>query len=373
MGISTEMLREYIVFAIDVVRRRWLLLVVPVLLAGIIGVITVKLSPTKYTATSLLLLQGANRTPSGAGPIQQLNAVEQVRALEAWLKSDQVLADLLPQMSDYKPPSTPAEFLIQTRVLAASLSLQLVGASVLEISLQGRRPQGLGRSLEIVIARLMEGLTGPEQNVLSAPQFMLMRRSEDVTLTENALMSAIEKAGFQTPLQVRTELQQLGVMSQKRAAAGASAGDGTGRPAIPANALDDEKADEAADRLRRAISSDPKLVEELERLYAAYQTALDRQESLRKQPNASRSNYVSIFDSPDNLLVIGRPKDPIFGESVAKKPAVAGILLSIMMACGLVFLAELFDSRLRTRKDHETVAGLPVVARLGKIRTEKAA
>ncbi len=372
MGIPTETLREHIVFVIDVIRRRWLLLCLPVLVAGILGVVAVKLSPTKYTATSLLLLQGANRTAGGAGPIQQMNTVEQVRALEAWLKSDQVLTDLLPQMTDYKPPSSPAELLIQTRILAASLSLQLVGTSVLEISLQGRRPQGLGRSLEVVISRLMEGLTGPEQNVLSAPQFMLMRRSEDVALTENALMSAIERAGFQAPLQVRAELQQLWAMDQRRTA-GPSAGDWISRPAVPSNAPDNDKGADAAQRLRAAISTDPRLVQELERLYASYQMALDRQENLRKQAAPARSNYVSIFDSPDNLLVIGRPKDPIFGESIAKKPAIAGILLSILAAGGLVFLAELFDGRLRTRKDHENVSGLPVVARIGKIQAAKTA
>lgn len=364
MGTATDTLREYIVYAIDVVRRRWLLLVVPVLIAGVVGVTAVKLAPKKYTATSLLLIQGANRT-AGGGPIQQFNAYEQVRALEAWLKSDQVLTELLPQLSDYKPPSSPAELLIQTRILAASMSLELVSNSVLQISLNGGRPDGLGRNLEIIIARLMEGLTGPEQNVLSAPQFMLLRRTEDVTLTERALTRAIEQGGFAAPLQIRTMLQQLWAMTQQ----GPGSGRWGGQASRPASQAEDEKTAEAAKRLREAISSDPKQVEELERLYAAYQTALDRQDELTKQGSPGRSNYVSIFDSPDNLLVIGRPKDPIFGESTAKKPAIGGILLSMLIAGGLVVLVELLEGRLRTRKEYETVAGLPVVARIGKIAT----
>lgn len=366
MGIGTETLRERIVLAIDIIRCRWLMLCLPVVLAGIAAVVAVKLSPTKYTATSLVLLQAANRAAGGSGPILQLDTFQQIRALEAWLKSDQVLADLLPQMTDYKAPSSPAELLIQTRILAASMSLQLVSSNVLEISLQGRRPQGLGRSLEIILSRLMEGLTGPEQNVFSAPQFILMRRSEDVAITEAALIRAIEAGGFQAPLQVRAELQQLWTMSQRRAS-GPSADAWNSQTSVPSSASEADKASQAADRLRSAISSDQKLVHELEQLYAAYQIAVDRQDSLKKRASPGRSNYVSIFDSPDNLMVIGRPKDPIFGESVAKKPAVAGILLSILLASALVFLVELFDGRLRTRKDHETTAGLPVVARLGKI------
>lgn len=366
MGVATDTLREYVVYALDVVRRRWRLLVLPVLIAGLAGAAAVKLSPKKYTATSLLLIQGANRT-AGGGPIQQLNAFEQVRALEAWLKSDQILTELLPQMSDYTPPSTAAELLIQTRALASSLSLQLASATVLEISLNGSRPEGLGRNLEIVIARLMEGLTGPEQNVLSAPQFMLLRRNEDVALAERALASAIKEGGFGAPLQIRTMLQQLWTMTHL---AETSAGGGWERSspgAVPDGDKEKTEAATAATRLRNAISSDPKLIDKLEQLYAAYQTAVDRQEALRKHGNPSYSNYVSIFDSPDNLLVIGRPKDPIFGESVAKKPAIAGIILSIIVAGALVAIAELLEGRLRTRKDYEVVAGLPVVARIGRL------
>lgn len=347
MGIATEALREYIVVAIDVVRRRWLLLFLPVLIAAVAGIAAVKLTPKMYTTTSMLLIQGANRTPTGGGPVQQLNALEQVRALEAWLKSDQVLAELLEQMPGYRPALSPERLLIQTRILAASLSLELVGNSVLQISLQGRSPAGLGRQLEVVIARLMEGLTGPEQNVLSAPQFMLMRRSEDVALAENTLMRAIEAGGSQSPQQVRTMLHQLWKSSH-------------------GGSTESDQGEAATTRLRSAISGDRLYVQQLEALYAAYQTALAREESLRRQGGSNRSNYVGIFDSPDNLLVVGRPRDPIFGESIAKKPAIGGILLSVLLAGGLVVVVELLEGRLRTRKEFEAVAGIPVIARLGR-------
>ena len=357
MLIGTETIREYLVFALDVVRRRWMLLLFPVLIAGIAGVTAVKLAPKKYTTNSLLLLQGANRTTPGGGPVQQLNAFEQVRALEAWLKSDQILSELLPQLSGYKPPSSPAELLIQTRILAASLSLELVGNSVLQISLQGGNPKGLGRNLEIVIARLMEGLTGPEQNVLSAPQFMLMRRSEDVDLSRQALTQAIKAGQFESPREIEALLKQLWTLNR-------SPPNGSGS---------DEESNETAARLRSDISSDPATVRHLEKLYADYQTALYRENQLKQQGSPKRGNYVSIFDSPDNLLVIGRPKDPIFGESVAKKPAIGGILLSFFLAGGLVILVELLEGRVRMRKDFEGVTGLPVVARLGKLPESKPA
>lgn len=350
MGIATETLREYIVFAIDVIRRRWLLLLVPVLIAGIAGFTAVKLAPKKYTATSILLLQGANRATTGGGPVQQLNAFEQVRALEAWLKSDQIMTEILPEMSGYKPPVSREALLIQTRILAASLSLELVGNSVLQISLEGANPVGLGRNLEIVIARLMEGLTGPDKNVLSASQFMAMRRSEDVALADKALTQTIESAHLEQPSRTRALLQQLWLLGDKS---------GTGDTRTGTS--------ETIQSLRKQISSDPTLVRELERRYADYQTALMREERVKRDSNPSRGNYVSIFDSPGNLLVVGRPKDPIFGVSVAKKPAIAGVLFGVLLGGALVVLVELLDGRVRTRKEYENLAGLPVVARLGKI------
>ena len=351
MGFATETLREYIVFVIDVVRRRWLLLLVPVLIAGIAGFTAVKLAPKKYMATSILLLQGANRAATGGGPVQQLNAFEQVRALEAWLKSDQIMTEILPEMSGYTPPASREALLIQTRILASSLSLELVGNSVLQISLEGANPVGLGRNLEIIIARLMEGLTGPEKNVLSASQFMVMRRSEDVALAEKALMQAIDAGHLESPSRTQALLQQLWLLTSKQQGSGDTRA----------------KTSETIKSLRKQISSDPTLVRELERRYADYQTALMREERVKRDANPSRGNYVSIFDSPGNLLVVGRPKDPIIGVSAAKKPAIAGILFSFLLGGALVVLVELLDGRVRTRKEYESLAGLPVVARLGKI------
>ena len=347
MDTATEALREYIVLAIDIARRRWLLLLLPILIAAFAGLVAVKITPKTYNSTSLLLIRDANRGATGGGPVQQLNALEQVHALEAWLKSDQVLAELLAQMPGYTPTLSPEQLLIQTRILAASLSLRLVGNSVLQVSLQGSRREGLGHQLEIVIARLMEGLTGPDQNVLSAPQFMLMRRSEDVALTENALMRGIQAGGSQSPQQVRTTLHELWKSTR-----------GRNTESVPGEAT--------TTHLRSAINGDSLYVQQLEALYAAYQTALAREERLRRQGGANRSNYVGIFDSPDNLLVVGRPRDPIFGESIAKKLAIGGVLLSVLLAAGIIFVVELLEGRLRTRKEFEAVAGIPVIARLGR-------
>lgn len=362
MGLGSDVLREYLVLGLDVSRRRWLLLALPIALAIVLAGVLVKLAPTKYTASSLILLQAANRNVSGPGQYNS-STIEQVQAIGAWLKSDQVLAELLPQMSGMTEPKSPAERLIQMKALGASLSLEVVGNSVLEVKLEGRNREGLGRNLEIVLSRLMEGLTGPERNVFSAPQFVQMRRNEDVTSSEAALIHAIETGNvLQSPIQTRAALHELWTVERQRDAGAAAAA-----PAGSDEARTGDKS-ELEDRLRRSISNDPVEVDRLLRAYRVHQDALDRQATLQVQSGPVRSNYVSIFSSPEDLLIIGRPKDPIIGENSGRKLAIGMVLLGIVGGCGLVLLAELFNGMVRSRREHETISGLPVVARVPRIR-----
>lgn len=361
MGLGSDVLREYLVLGLDILRRRWRLLALPIALAIVLAGVLVKLAPTKYTASSLILLQAANRNISGPGQYNS-STIEQVQAIGAWLKSDQVLAELVPQMSGMTEPKSPAERLIQMKALGASLSLEVVGNSVLQVKLEGRHREGLGRNLEIVLSRLMEGLTGPERNVFSAPQFVQMRRNEDVTSSEAALTHAIETGNVLQPaIQTRAALHELWAIERQRDPAAGAAPSGSGEEKTGVRP-------DLEDRLRRSISNDPVEVDRLLRAYGALQEALDRQATLQVQSGPVRSNYVSIFSSPEDLLIIGRPKDPIIGENSGRKLGIGMILLGIVGGCGLVLLAELFHGVVRSRREHETISGLPVVARVPRIR-----
>src|SRR5690606_32906796 len=115
--------------------------------------------------------------------------------------------------------------------------------------------------------------------------------------------------------------------------------------------------------LEMAISENPETVRDLVQLYETHRAAVENLNILNGQAGMADSNYVGIFSSPDNLLIIGRPKDPILGESAARKLAIAAILLSIVGGLGLVVLLELMSGVLRTQGDYEVTSGLPVVAR----------
>ena len=354
MSFSVEFIRELLVASLDIIRRRWKLVCIPVVIASVLAAVAVQLSPTKYTAKALILLQGANRANAGygGGGIQRSQALEQVGAIDAWIKSDNVLAGLLPQLSAFTEPASPAEAEIQMRVFRTALTLELMGGSALELRLQSVNREGLARDLEIIIARLMEGLTGPDQSIFSASQFVIMQRADAMEGAEKALLEAIDRFNPAAAAGIRGQLDRIWDLTHPQPGKAAANGEGN----------------DAAMRLRREISTDASIVGELERLNAVYRGARDRYLAVSTQPGAGRPNYVGIFDAPDNLLVVGRPEDPIIGESAARKIAIAGILLSIMIGFGLVVLVEFFRGAPRIRAEYEAASGLPVVARVGRER-----
>lgn len=368
MVAALEQVREYAVILLDVIRRRWVLLCVPVGIALVVALVAVKLAPTKYVATSLILLQGANRTGGTNYSTQRMNAAEQIGALEAWLKSDQVLLGILPEFADEdterKVPDEPARQYAMMEGIRRSLTLDLIGGSVLAVRLEGQRSKGLAKRVEVIVARLMEGLIGPEQNIFSAPQFVLLFAKEEKAGAELALARAAAAANPAAPEAVKAQLKRLAEIdrqlerqSSTRGATSASAADASGRV---------EELQRAANDLRRSISPDPQATDALEQLYSQYERAQAKYDQMKEQSSA-RANYVGIFEAPQNLLVIGRPNDPLVGESAARKFAIAGVLLSLLAGGALIVLAELFEGRLRTRREFEAASGLPVVGRIGRL------
>lgn len=363
MPFEPKALREFTVLVLDVARRRALLFCVPVGIALLLGVIAVKLAPIKYEASSLILLQSANRAGNSNFGVPHSAVTEQIAAVEAWLKSDQVLIGLLPELMDGKTPQNAAEQYSMLTVLRKSLTLELIGSSVLEVRLEGRDPKGLAKRLEAIVSRLMEGLIGPEQDILNASQFVVLRSKEEEATAEMALNRAIAAADLGAPDAVEAQLKRLSDVTQRldRLRSGAA----SKSTAQASDAYDQLAA--AADSLRRSISADPNVAASLERLYADYQSASTRYDGHKQLTTARASNYVGIFDSPQNLLIIGRPQDPLYGVNGARKFAIAGIFLSAVGAMALVLLLEILQGRLRTRREFEELSGLPVVARIGKL------
>jgi uncharacterized protein involved in exopolysaccharide biosynthesis len=361
-GKLSQNLREYAVLGLDIVRRRWLVFFLPIALAVPLAALAIHFAPTKYSAKSLILLQSSNRGNTAGGYVRQ-NLVEQVQAIDAWLKSDHVLRDLLPQITDLKDPNDPKQVSAMIRVARASIALGLVGGSALEVTLEGRNPNGLSKKLEVILARLMEGLTGPEHGIFNASQFVLIQKEEGVRQANDALDEAITRVGLQNTDLVRRQLQVLYDAQNPRRRFGE-----TQPGSRPARTSDPAPQDaRQITSLEQQISADPVVVGELKRYYEAYQMALAEYQTLKERMSSQGSNYVGIFDSAENVIVVGRPQDPIVGESAARKLAIVVIFLGIMGGGGLVWLVEMFYTGLRTRDEFEVLAGVPVIARLQRL------
>jgi capsular polysaccharide biosynthesis protein len=363
MGTTiSQTIGEYFVLALDVIRRRWLAFILPILLVLPVAVIAAKMTPTTYTAKSLILLQPAGRA---AGAYSHQGTMDQVAAIEAWLKSDPVMRDLLPEIMDIKDPSDPVQLSALMRVARASINFTLLGGSALEISFESDKPQGLARKLETILGRIMEALTRPDQGIFSASQFALLRREESVQAAKQALYKAIDDAGMKSPEIIEDRLKALHDLEvsawQYNGEPSAAAGTETA-----ASNLAQQKQD-----IEDLISDDRQLVGKLLDLYATYQKILADYEPLRERLSSGSNNYVGILDAAASIVVVGRPQDPIFGNSAARKIAIAIMFLSVVGSAGLVWLMELFYPGIRTRSEFEDLSELPVIARFQKLPNAK--
>jgi hypothetical protein len=266
-----------------------------------------------------------------------------------------------------KEPVDPKLLGVMIQIVRMSVAIQLVGGSALEVSFEGRDPNGLSRKLEVVLARIMEGLTGPERGIFNASQFVLIQKDDAMRESDRLLDEAIARAGLQNNTeQVRRQLQALydtNANSRRRFIEPTA-----GRPARTVEPLlsPQESAKQVAS-IEQSISADPLVVSELKRYFESYQQAILEYQALKDRLSTQGSNYVGLFDSAENMLVIGRPQDPTQGQSSARKLAMVVIFLGIIAGGGLVWLVEIFYTGLRTRDEFELLTGLPVVARLQRL------
>ena len=373
---------ERILYLADGLRRHWLLFILPIIVAFPIAFLVWKTTPVKYEAKSTILMISANRAPDwagGLGGFPRQSALEQIAVLEAWLKTDQVLSDLLPQLVDGPLPTDAHQMSAVIAGLRSSLTLQLIGAGVLEIQLQADRAEGLGRKVELIVTRLLEGVLNPEAEILSAPQMVFAHRKEAAIEAERALVRGIEAAGVGPPEQVIVRLKALYDIKHGRSDSGSV------QPALDGKPLDRQvtggspsggtgsgdsiaNSANALEKARAAISSVDGVVDKLEMLFETYQKMRTTFQLTQEQTRSPSSSYVRVFDSPERLTVIGRPRDPLTGTSPGRKYAIAVMMVGGVIGLAWVLVAVLLDRRLRVAEDFEQVSDLPVVARFAKLR-----
>lgn len=359
-------LLEHGILALDMVRRRWWIVALTVAVASALAFALVKSTPQRFTTSVTLVLKSANQAnwSPGGSQFPDQNAFEQVRAIEVWLKSDHVLENVLPQLIGSTAPLSPHRRLDEMTKLRAALRLSPVGNSMMRLELDGPSPEGLSRKLEIILSNFLERLLRSDDGVLSAAQLILLRRGDDAKSAERALIEEIQSVGLD-PVHVIRQLNELRRFTAPRT-----------EPALPGarppaqSGADQAQALSAAElQIRNAISPHAEIARRFEYLHANVLLARSNLESAQSSLGQKDSTFIRIFESPENLTIIGRPRDPLTGENPMRKVGIAMILLSFGLGIALAFLLDLLDGRMRTRSDFEMRSELPVIARLQRLQT----
>jgi hypothetical protein len=368
------MLVERMIFNLLGLLRHWVLFVIPLVVSIPIAIAVFKYAPIKYEAKSTILLLSANRESAG---FPRQSVIEQIAVLEAWLKSDQVLGDMLPSLLDSPGPMDAKAVDELLPVMRRSLALELIGAGVLEVRLEADHAVGLGRKLEIIVSRLLEGVLSPEAGILSAHQMIAIRRGNAAKEAEAALRRAVEAASIGSYDRVKEILRHVHELREKISRSSVASTEpvattvGVSRiESSPRNAIggvsDVAQSTRELEERRDQISPDRAIVRNLETLYELYEQADFLFRSGIERQGAETARYVRVFDAPERLTVVGRPRDPLAGKSSGWKRAVAVLMLAGLLSFGWVGARVLLDTRLRAGEDFESAVSLPVVARLPK-------
>lgn len=372
------MVLELLVRAIDVLRRRWLLILLPLAIALPIAYAILKAAPVKYVARSSILLQAANMVSEG-GSIGRISPVDQVNMIEAWLKSDHVIESMLPDFIGDGKERTLEENFIEINKLRSAISLGLIGSQVLEVRLEGNEAQGLGRLLESIVTRVLEAVIKPESGILSAEQIILAHRTDRLRAIEHALTDAISRAKIGL---YDVVIAKLGVIHQLKTAVGVS----TLKVVESGQLLRDRETiidnDQQAgnepfvERFalmmklqaeRKSLGGPPDVVKELEQLYAQKSAAHAALSAINHRVPFSSGRFARVFEAPERLIVLGRPRDPIHGEKPVVKYIVAGLVGLVLVVMALVLLLEIIAGRVYHVSDVKDATGLPVVARMPRV------
>jgi uncharacterized protein involved in exopolysaccharide biosynthesis len=334
--------------------RRRFLLIVPILLLVPLSLVIALLVPGTYTAHTLLLLQeGEKGNPLARDAAVPGSMQQRVAGLEALLKSDQVLIPVL----DLPNGADPKRVSQALQDLRKDLTLELIGSDFISVDLRGSKSDGLGDKLSRILARFFEVLLA--ENAPNAANVVIQRRRDELQAAENersrlqAEMAKILPAGVDA---TKANLQALDAKLEQQQRGNAEGGQL--RDTQQQVAALKSKLNESTDLQRRLAFAE----RELARQRANYDAYLNRFGDLAGGQGAS------VLNAPGRIKVIDPPTDPVTKASSRLKFLLAGLVGSILIGLGLAWAAETLDPVIRYPDQFVTATGLPVLARLPRIR-----
>lgn len=217
MGRST---REIIQFLLAIAWRRRYVIGMSLLIMPFLALFASFFAPKRYESRMTILVQEPGRMNPFLNDIAiGTNVKDRMPALAALLRSEHMLASVLTDLGQLNEDTDPQARFRAIKDLGSSITAQLTGSELVELRLSGRKPEGLGRSLEAVAGRFVERLISPERGALATSETFLdeqlKRRLAALDRAEFVLAEFRRRNAERLPAIFNTNVQRLAGMSQK--------------------------------------------------------------------------------------------------------------------------------------------------------------
>ena len=368
------MLIELIVLGLNLARQRWKFLLVPLLVAIPAAYFAFVNAPTTYQSTATILLSPAMQQGRlDDRPQTSSVSAEQIRTLELWLKSDRILSELVRKIHGDAVADNQKARNKQIKDLRKALTLQLNGLTVLELRMTDNNNVGLGRKLEIVLSRLMESLIEPDRGILTGGRLLMMRGEAEVRDARLNLEAQIKSGGLpalQNSINILDQIHKIKIRLDELKTYHNSKTNGRGLQASQGSLSEDQEFQELNQDLkdlRNQLTDDANRLTRLEQAYQLYYLSNIRHTQLKNSNRSYNRSYLATIGSPEKLVIVGRPSDPVTGRSAGLKLAALIVIVALGLGGGLALLFEYLSTKIRTKDEIENLSNLLVVARLPRL------
>ncbi len=151
-----------------------------------VSIIVALLMPRQYQASALIMIPEAPGFGSNQGGYAySQDMAAKMKGVDALLKSDYILADVLSRDTDAKKDAGPINDRIND--LRKRLGTKQVSDNFVQVTLSGGEKDGLGDQLNSVLASLFEGLLTPTQSANDAVTFVARQRQAEIEVIERRI------------------------------------------------------------------------------------------------------------------------------------------------------------------------------------------
>lgn len=189
-------------------RRRYLMLL-PLMVLIPASALVATLTPRQYEATALVMLQETNALSGNqVGYMHTQEMAGKIKGLQALIKSDFVLAEIVARDRDARPLS------IRIDELRKRIDVRQVSDSFVEISLKHSEKKGLGDRLNAILASLFESLLAPTQQAPDAVSFLARHHQIEMEAIERRLKSIEAEVPDLSEAAIQSSQRKLNVAAE---------------------------------------------------------------------------------------------------------------------------------------------------------------